>query len=76
MQLLPTEIDIIRQWFDAVHDLNPNYLQKADNILYLKILDEYNPPPNQVNTTEAKECILCDDEGMCRSPGGWYKCGK
>ncbi len=31
------ELDLVRQWFDAVADLNPSYLDEADYALALKI---------------------------------------
>jgi hypothetical protein len=41
----PVEVDLFRQWFDAVQDLNPDYLEKKDyqlaeklyTVLYLQV---------------------------------------
>lgn len=37
MQLTEEELNLIRQWFNAVEDLNPKYLEKADKDLIEKI---------------------------------------
>lgn len=37
MMLTTNELDIIRQWYNAVQDLNPDYLETRDNILIDKI---------------------------------------
>lgn len=31
------EVDLIRQWFNAVQDLNPDYLESNDYVLAVKI---------------------------------------
>lgn len=38
MELTRDEIDRLRQWYNAVEDLSPEYLEDADLALYLKIL--------------------------------------
>ncbi len=42
MQLTKEEINLIRQWFNAVQDLNDKYLKKADHKLYEKMLENIN----------------------------------
>ena len=32
------ELNLLRQWYNAVKDLNPWYLEGTDHILYKKIL--------------------------------------
>ena len=71
MQLSTNEINLVRQWFNSIQDVNPNYLQKADNELYLKVLAEYNRPPNtQLKLgacANADHCISLDN-GECAGP--------
>ena len=38
------EIDLIREWYNVVQDLNPIYLRKADQQLYKKVLDALDWP--------------------------------
>lgn len=33
------ELDLVRQWFDAVQDLNPAYLEKADYVLAKRVYE-------------------------------------
>jgi len=40
MKLGKEELDIIRQWYNAVYDLNRDYLNCSDVILISKILEE------------------------------------
>ncbi len=40
MKLDPIELELIRQWFNAVKDLNPDYLRRADYSLYRRILNK------------------------------------
>ena len=37
MILTTDELDIVRQWYNAVQDLNPKYLEVKDNVLIDKI---------------------------------------
>jgi hypothetical protein len=37
MTLTGQELDLMRQWFDAVQDLNPDYLEAADYEMAAKI---------------------------------------
>ena len=32
------ELNLLREWFNAVKDLNPKYLESMDYVLYKKIL--------------------------------------
>ena len=38
MELSKDEIDRLRQWYNAVEDMAPEYLEEADLALYLKIM--------------------------------------
>lgn len=38
MELSADELNLVRQWFDAVKDLNPGYLTSEDDALMSKIL--------------------------------------
>ncbi len=33
------ELNLIRQWYNAVEDFNPKYLEGKDKILFIKIKD-------------------------------------
>ena len=44
MHLTPEELDLIRQWFNAVDDLAPSYLEPADRELARKIHAAINVP--------------------------------
>ena len=37
MELTTEELDLVRQWFNAVQDLNPHYLEQPDYSLARKI---------------------------------------
>lgn len=37
------ELNLLQQWFNAVHDLNPGYLEDADRALVNKILHLLGP---------------------------------
>lgn len=37
MELMAEELELVRQWFNAVQDLNPHYLEKSDYELARKI---------------------------------------
>lgn len=37
MNLTRDELELCRQWFDAVQDVNPEYLQPSDFVLAKKI---------------------------------------
>ena len=39
-QFTKDELDLFRQWFNAVQDLNEPYLEKADYTLYAKVKSE------------------------------------
>jgi hypothetical protein len=39
MELTDEEINIVRQWYNAVYDLNREYLNPSDVILYVKIVN-------------------------------------
>lgn len=45
MTLSKTEIDLLRQWYNAVQDLAPEYLEKKDHALAAKILTELGIKP-------------------------------
>jgi|GEM_PF-5011892 len=72
MKLSTDEINLVRQWFNAVQDLNPKYMQKADYKLYLKVLDAYKQPINKGNATEryGEICDL-DCEHVYRGKCSW-----
>ena len=42
MELSKKELNLIREWFDAIADLNQNYLEPKDESLYQRILIEIN----------------------------------
>lgn len=35
----PEDLNLFRQWFDSVHDVNPEYLGKADYALAKRIYE-------------------------------------
>ena len=37
MELTLEEFDLIRQWYNAIEDVNPRYLEEKDGILIDKI---------------------------------------
>ncbi len=45
-QLTVQEIDLVRQWFHAVEDLNPAYLERADYQLALRIYQSLGMRPS------------------------------
>jgi hypothetical protein len=38
MELTPQELDLLRQWYNAVQDLAPEYLEPRDHALATKIM--------------------------------------
>lgn len=40
MELTREEIDLLRQWYNAVQDLSPEYLEQKDHDLAAKIYTE------------------------------------
>lgn len=38
-ELTRQELELIRQWFDCVHDVNPNFLERQDYLLAKKIYE-------------------------------------
>jgi hypothetical protein len=40
MNFSEDELELFRQWFNAVEDLNPKYLERKDYLLAKKVLDE------------------------------------
>ena len=38
MDFTPAELDLLRQWFNAIEDLNKKYLTDEDRALYGKIM--------------------------------------
>jgi hypothetical protein len=43
MELTKEELDIIRSWYEQIHDTKPKYLEDVDNMLYEKIKKESAP---------------------------------
>lgn len=40
MNFSEEDLELFRQWFNAVEDLNPKYLERKDYLLAKKVLDE------------------------------------
>ncbi|NLP43262.1 MAG: hypothetical protein GX351_01415 [Peptococcaceae bacterium] len=49
MEFRIEELDIIRQWYDAVQELNPKYLEERDAALYIKIIEELSKIEERMN---------------------------
>jgi hypothetical protein len=47
MDLTEAEVNLIRQWFNAVQDLNPKYLEAEDYALARRIHAELGAPVPQ-----------------------------
>lgn len=59
MQLDPSEIDTVRQWFDSVHDVTPTYLRQGDYELAKRIYDKLGwRVPESIRVGEAALCKL------------------
>jgi hypothetical protein len=43
MEFTPEELDLLRQWYDAVQDSAPEYLEQRDHMLAIKILTALGP---------------------------------
>lgn len=54
------ELNLARQWFDAVQDFNPEYLEPADYGLAVKIHNELGMRVPQSITREANRSALED----------------
>ncbi len=46
MKLTNNELNTIRQWYNAINDINPTYLGEKDAILYVKIMENLELRPN------------------------------
>jgi hypothetical protein len=46
VKLSKKELNLVRQWFNAVADLNPDYLEEADHVLANKIMRELGMKPS------------------------------
>lgn len=44
MNISNDDLDLIRQWFDAVQDLNPEFLTREDYVLAGRIYSELGIP--------------------------------
>lgn len=58
-QFTREELNIIRQWFNAVKDINPKYLNETDEQLNFKILGLINQP-------EIKSVVISDFQNSLR----------
>lgn len=65
MELTTGEINLVRQWFNAVQDLNPKCLGEADNELYLKILTANGYP------ISCSGCVFMTKSGRCYDGYGY-----
>jgi len=73
------ELNLIREWFDAVQDSNKTYLQSKDWTLYLKIKEQLKLTTKKVEASmlveqlieklkamPQEDVVICQDES-----GGW-----
>lgn len=47
LELSRQEVDLLRQWYNAVQDLSPQYLEARDHELAAKILTELGIKPRR-----------------------------
>jgi hypothetical protein len=55
MEFKKEELNLVREWFDVVQDINPNYLKKKDFVLAKKIYENLGfrvPVPITKHTSE------------------------
>lgn len=55
MKFNKNEINLLRQWFNSIQDLNQPYLKKEDYIVYLKIMKELKMRPSDSTFKEYQE---------------------
>lgn len=73
-QLTTEELNLARQWFNAVQDLNPGYLDQADYSLAAKIHEALGVRvPNSIsthlsNTSETSRSTHLSPSGQSQSP--------
>lgn len=57
MELTNDELNLCRQWFDAVQDLNPQYLEPSDFVLAKKIYEQLGMRvPDSINSKAPQPC--------------------
>lgn len=71
LTLTPAELDLVRQWFNAINDANPTFLEKADHALGERITEavtanEPRPPLSNINPCPSCDRIFKDGETCTR----------
>ncbi len=81
MQLTNEELDLCRQWFDSVQDLNSAYLTQKDYMLAVKLYEKLGlrvpnsvqSGTNEIKVLEVVKLIVKPGRRSLRSPVGYIE---
>ena len=54
MKLTDEELNRVRQWFNAMEDMAPGYVEEADRALYRKVIESLGMVPAHLHQQKEK----------------------